>query len=581
MLLGSTAISSTPLASDLETPLLGGSQTGTGLDVNVLRNRSVSVFYVELAAKNNDFEVPDISDANGIAGQPIAASTPESLSLLNAPTLTFRFSDVLYYPRSDDILRPNRVPFASLINAGDLERTISFAIEDTNRGQTSFGKVEIANADGRFDAVFDAYNPDKNIITGWVGNKYSAFTTFFKIYSAQCGQWYKSRERITIPVSSSVSDLNTVFSVGIYDGSGNYGGDEALKGVQRPFLYGRGAYNITPRLIDKSRFIYQVSGTEVSAITAVRDMGLELLPSDGDFATYNELRDMPITTGGYATCNRLGIFRVNFEGGSPGGLVTCDADGLVVDGENPSTISGFVEYIITKVAGYGSSLVDISSIRELPLGQIAYYYDGTSQLTISNIIDEVIKTINGYYIINRQNKYIFDYHTDPDETNPVFTLKSGFATDNDIISIEQEENDIDTLFNVQYNYNRNWTVMSSDDISSAVSDIVKTRLTSQFDSVSASNFKLQFTDPSAKGIFIDTYFTERDSALLNAQKQLNLRKTRRMKHIVKTKLIGLSINPGDIIRIVHPRFAPNGKNYLVYRTLDRLSQGIVELGVYG
>lgn len=582
MLLGSESIGSTPIASSDLTLLLGASETGTGVDLNILKDRASVVFYVEIIAKQNSFVPPEIQDEMPIAGQPVAAYSPTGFSGFNAPEEVFRFSDVTYYPKSTDPLRPNKIPFAALVNPSDVDRTISVALEAESRGQTSFGEIEIANPSGRFDDIFRDYNPDKRLIKIWAGSRYSDFTKFFQVGAAVAsGPWYQTQDKIVIPVVAQPIGLDASFSVGTYSGLGGVSGDSNLVARKKPILFGKNVYNTTPVLINLANYIYQVSGTPINGVSEVKDQGLDLTGPFADYPTFDELRDAPIPSGNFATCKALGIFRANFAGGSPEGVVTCVADGVTDEGLLLANTSEVIEYTMINIAGFPESSIDLASVRELPGGQIGYYYDGSTEFTVEQFLSEILRPINGYFITDRKNKFSFSTHTDPDIIEPVASFNQGIGTENDIISIEQEENDVDPIFNLQYDYSRNYTPLVDDQISDAVSPEDKIRLKSQFLSTSVSDPTLQFTDASAKSLLVETHFTDEISALSIATKQLAVRTKRRAKHILVVRYKGLIVNPGDVITVKHPRFSPSGKRFLVFRVVDRLDQGNVELGIYG
>jgi hypothetical protein len=176
---------------------------------------------------------------------------------------------------------------------------------------------------------------------------------------------------------------------------------------------------------------------------------------------------------------------------------------------------------------------------------------------------------------------LFKTHQDPDAATTVMTLKHGLSTTNDIISMTQEQSDIDPIFNLQYKYAKNWTIMSEDQISQAVTTSDRIRLKAEYLTLSVSDTELQLTDASAKAISVDSYFSNAQDVKNVAGQQLAVRGKRKEKHIVQVKLKGLSINPGDVVKIFHPRYAAAGKNFIVYRTVDRLDQYLVELGLYG
>jgi hypothetical protein len=551
------------------------------LDVSILKKRKDICYILEINTRDTESEIADFPQIMGLMGQPIMSAGDKSFGELNPEEKTFYFSNGLYYGSPYDEIIPNLVPLACVTNPGLLERSITVDIEETSRASVSSGSVAFADGSFRFNDNFLRYNTFASEMKIYVGRRSRPFKDFFKLYTASMDLWHRTHDEITIPVNDREPNLDNNFSVGVYTGDGKLGGDTELFGRSVPFLFGRNAFNITPVLINKAHYIYQVSGTRIQNIHDVMDQGLSATNSGINVSTYSQLVAIQIPPGTYATCNDLGIFKVNWAGGSPEGLVTCTASGLFTGGSLLTSVYDFISWASINIIGFAFDYIDLLELNAFDPYSFNFYYDGSFNRTNKDVLDEILKPFNGVYYLSRKNRLVVKQIVDIDSRNKSASFVYGAKTEQTIISIKEEENDIRPIFGINVAFNKNYTPMNDDQISQAVAQSKREELKRTAEFTFIGDIESQFKYPSSVAVTIDSKFSDSAGAYFVALKQLNLRKDRKRKFTMEVGLEGLKVEPGDIIEVKHPLLFKENMLLLVYRVIDKLQDGIVEIGAYG
>lgn len=217
-----------------------------------------------------------------------------------------------------------------------------------------------------------------------------------------------------------------------YTGGGGIDGDARLANRIKPWALGTVA-RITPVTLVSALLIHQVSCTAVRSITNVQEGGNAAIPLDtgvgtaGDCADYATLAAASITSGKYATCLALGLFRL---GSAPTLQITCN-----VEGDN-ETIGG-VGYVSTRAAiarriaiGRGNLAFAIDDLDAASFAALedacpddcGWYFD--QEMTKGQALDVVMEGISGWWNVTIGGLLQLDYDREPSST-PDYTVTCG------------------------------------------------------------------------------------------------------------------------------------------------------------
>lgn len=311
--------------------------------------------------------------------------------------------------------------------------TLNYALElfsgadpSAGPGRSSLGVLELVDPDGSLDSltnyVWDGATVD--LLRGAPTAAFSTYSTVAKLAAA--GMVWDTRKK-----QIQLRALDHVLTAPLHDtrfaGTGGYEGDVILAGVIRPICYGQ-AFNISPVQINAATLVYQVSCTSVQAI-AVRDGGVArpidtAIGTAGNFSDYATLVAATIAAGKYATCNALGLFRLNDV---PLYGITCDVQG------DADTI-GSVAYtakragIIRRIAiGRGNLKLTVAQLDDATFtamdaaqtGVCGFYFD--KEITKAAAISEVAAGCLGYWWFTVAGLFSVDYLTEV-EASADYTL---------------------------------------------------------------------------------------------------------------------------------------------------------------
>lgn len=166
---------------------------------------------------------------------------------------------------------------------------------------------------------------------------------------------------------------------------GSLEGDASLVGTPKPIALGI-KRQVSPKLVDPQRRVYQLHDGSMFAIDAVKDGG-------DPYIFGADVSDIYATTpaaGSYNTCLAKGLFRL---GSSPVGVVTCDIRG---DNSAPlgyvDDLSNIHRKVVTKYGGQTDGDLNLGTYVTLgskATADIGFYFD--SEINVDAVLDEIMK----------------------------------------------------------------------------------------------------------------------------------------------------------------------------------------------
>lgn len=264
------------------------------------------------------------------------------------------------------------------------------------------GTVILADPAGELDSAARSYCWDGRELAIWRGSNSAAFSTWTRVakltteglYYGQSSKTMRLRDMQWRLYGARLLDQR-------YDGTGGINGDAGVSGQLRPQAYGR-VFNVLPRLIDATNFVYQWHDRAVSSFTAARD-GASTLVIDGDSADLTALLAASISTGHVRTCNALGLIRL---GATPGLSFRIDGygDAYSVNATTYVETRGAIVRRLATTRGSApfadSSELDTVAFSLLDSRQpwpVGFWFDG--DISVGDAIDTVMMGCAGWWFV--------------------------------------------------------------------------------------------------------------------------------------------------------------------------------------
>ena len=548
----------------------GFQQAETNFQKFIKSQNASRILVVVNAVSHSSHSVGTITP-HPLGGQPIDDFPPQFLGTFQKQ---FLFSDGPWYGRPTDAFKPNVLAIPRISLSADIDRLLPLSPETARRGTVSAGNIELINTDGALDHLLASYNIGDQIIQIYYGPANGDFQDFKLIGELVGDQFEANYDVARIIIKGTTSYLDTPLWTRMYDGTGGMGGDLSLANTVVPVCLGE-CFNITPILMNKGYYVYQVHDGPILAVDAVKERGVPFT-YNGDVADLSNLEAADVPSGTYTTCLSLGLFRAGFSG-SPAGPVTAD-----VRGDKPA--QGYLDRIgeillnlATTRAGLPQNFLLVPSFQQLPTGTVGYY-SGQNNVNISDVFNAMMVSINGWYGTERTKLLRVGYIQDPFSVIPTATVDDNKTLDINQISLPQPARYSQTV-----NYRKNWTPMSEGDVSEGLDSTTRAALISASQSVSLVSQATKLRERSAIiGTTIDSLFKNKEDANTVLSRIMALYQETRRQFRVTMPRQGYSINMQDCISLKNSRLGfPVGKNCIVLGIKDSGTTDQVELTVWG
>jgi hypothetical protein len=565
-----------PLAGDV---LGGGTVGGALLDAAFyafLRNtKQRARFLIEMNAVELDGPIATFSGRDAMGSVPLAHSegAPQTLG-----ERIFFFGDGRWTGRPGDLLRPNRIADARIISSADIDRSIPLSPDEPRRGEIAVGEITFANSDGGLDALAHDYSISGRSVRIYLGPAHGDFGQFALVQEVFGSHFESDESTLRMRVQSTASLLSTPLQPLRYTGAGGQDGDSDLASRPMPVIYGE-CSNVTPVLLNRDQWIYQVHDGPIAAIDAVYERGLELTATGTDVASYSALRALDVAAGYWATCNALGLIKIGLGIAGPEGPITIDVRGDAAGSSYSAAMGDILLRVATRRAGLEGSLLDLNSFADLPRGRVGFYADGQEDLTCADVFDRLLASIVGWFTTSRSKLLRVGYATPPEDLDSW----AYHFEENQILELEEIGRDQAPRWEQGALYQRNWTPLGEEEISDAVTADERERLAAAGLYIRQVAAEVRIRDRSAiSGGDLATYFVSREDAeAVVARIMLNFRQNRRRFRLV-TNRVGYLVDLQSKVRVTYPRYGLSaGQNFTIAGVRDDSGRGRVELELWG
>jgi hypothetical protein len=255
-------------------------------------------------------------------------------------TTTLRVSDRGYLSLSSDSLGVQLfLPYLQL--ALSIDRRLPISPEAGSRVGASWGDLILSNprqasGAGYWDSIVSSYAIDGRTVRVLLGQKTwdssrglwvdPAYSSFQPVFTGVALGWFNDGEIVRVAVRDRLYALEVPLSQIFYTGAGGLNGTETVSGKPVPKTRGT-VSNISPLLIDETRWIYQYNDA-AGSIATLYERGISTYAYNGDLSTLGgTLLTTTGAAGTWTSDNANGRFRLFPAGGTPAGQITIDVTG--------------------------------------------------------------------------------------------------------------------------------------------------------------------------------------------------------------------------------------------------------------
>jgi hypothetical protein len=431
------------------------------------------------------------------------------------------------------------------------------------RSIPSFGEIVLANADGGLDG-FLTFGWDDRRVQAFLGGEGFAYSDFGLVFDGTAEQIEANDELVTVRLRDWQHKLDKPVQGTLYAGTGGDEGGSDLAGVRKPLAFGR-ALNVRPVMVDPGAGRYQVHDGAMDDVDVLYVGGI----------AYTRIVGTPAASE-YGVDAATGFVTV---GGAPlTEQVTCDVKGAKPGGTYLTTVADIVEEIVTGQGGLGAGDLDSASFTALNTANgstVGIYFDGASNKTVLEVLDELLASIGGYYGFDRSGKFEVGRLEAPGGT-PAATF-----TDVEILEIDRQATAL-PVHRVRLGYQPNGTVQVEFQLNGGATAGRRAFTARDFRHVSAEDGSVLTKHPLAGDLEVKTLLDGSADASTEASRLLDLYKADRDLFRVRVKTQPFALELADTVQLSYPRFGLDaGKDFRVIGLVEDAAINEVELTLWG
>ena len=422
---------------------------------------------------------------------------------------TFYWSDKDWTSRPEDSLPSTR--FEGRLTTFSVERGLPIRPDGERRVVPAIGDLSIINGDGTFDNIHNQLSVQAQPITvRLLKHEWSSYNDSTLLVNGLGENWLATNEKLDIGFLSQAYMLETPLAAQ-YAGTGGWEGGSENEGKSIPHIYGH-CTGVSPELIDPIKLIYHVHFREVKNILAVYEGGSARIKgiNRGSLTQLQLINPTPGSWDWISTPTGT-AFRL---GSSPSMAITCDVEGDAPGGVYVSTTAGIVQRLM---------LERNAPVDQAAFSSIATRFPGVVGIAFTDetsVLDAISTLCQGgeFYWGDLGNSLLAIGKLAPVSENAANVVGLGenfFLTDPETLTSPK------AVWRVKVGYQRNWTVLSENDIlpaptvpesrrkmlqesemQVAVADTVRKRKHPNVEEVSISSFYRDKNDAEALAVSI-------------------------------------------------------------------------------
>lgn len=528
-----------------------------------------------------------IPGALGVSAVPISGfdfANPRALAWVDVSVSITTASFAIYAATEEWITRSTDTPanqpfFGTLMRPLRVDRSI-IANGRFSELSSGYGEIELDNSEGQYDEQIKRTGVDGANLTVKVRKHGRPYEEAIVLFSGLAESWTVAEQNVIVRILDSSFRLNVPAQPDIYAGTGGLEGGDDLAGKRKIRTFGE-CSNITPAALIPQELVYQVNDGAVQDIPAVYDRAAALtIDTTPDYPNSTLLRAATIGAGKYATCLAEGLFRL---ASAPDGLVTCDVEGDVLDGDYVETSADIVSRLLATATDIvvPDDLVTstFDAVNTAQPATIGFHLAVDSNMTVRDAVSAIMGAIGGWAGFRRSGKFEV----------AIFAAPSGTPTatydEKDVIDIRREQlpDGIDPPpWRWRVAWGRNWTVQTTD----IAGGVTAARIAFLKDAVrlaEASDTVILTDHPRAQDPApVEAEFAQQSDAQDEADRQLALYRVARSLYRVTVKVAPFFHEIGQVISLTYPRWdLVDGRLLTIVALVQDADENSVEIVAFG
>lgn len=469
----------------------------------------------------------------------------------------------------------NVVAEPRLISPGSYEQHLFRPGTTIGASEVGFGTIVLNNADGALDAMRD-YGYSRGVRL-YRGEKPAAYPGGFELFFTGTAEQVEFTENeIVVTLANRQAELynlpvvDSVFSGDTTSGSHVNGTADDLQGKSYPWVIGNGGgENWSPPMVNASKQTFMVSAKRMTNDWVVWMEGAVVTKGNGH-ASIADLQAATVSSGtwDYYLGDGVGEPRAFFRiGGSIAGRVTMSGTAYRASGTHTAAAC------CNDIFAHKGETLDSTSISDLNTANSAVtgIYIPTGGLTCGEALDALLEGVGAGWYATADGTFKLKRLESPAGGSSVATFFSW-----QLLGAEKVRrltaNDPGAglpASRVDYNYNRNYTVMTDADLAGIVSsDLTRvSRLKNEFKTKTAAAAGGVTTKyPKAVPFPIFSLLTDSTAAQTEADRQIDLREVPQdfisvdVANQDAVKTTGEALSIGDIVTLEYSRYSNTGSD---------------------
>jgi hypothetical protein len=492
----------------------------------------------------------------------IIAIEVEAYHLADGRIDTLRFSESGFVTRPDDA--PANAWFEPVIKtAPSLSRLLFDDAGTYGATKVTIGNVQLVNEGGDLDYLLTDYAFDGRRFTVRIGDIDTPFSRWLVVMTGTLSDVAADGTAVDLIIQDRLADL-ALGDWPTYAGNnvapnGLEGTADDLKDQPKPRVYGA-VLNVTPKAVNTSKLIYQVSD-EACTVSTAYDNGVALTRG----ADYASTADMLASAPSAAQFRCFaGYFRL---GSAPSGTVTCDAATVAVRAAD-------LLVAIALDAGVPASDIvqaDVDALNVAAGSRVGVWAD--SSPTPQSLMDTVAGSVGAWYGFDRLSQLRMG-RLDAPAGAPLFVWGE------DIQETVQPSSGGVPAWSVSVRYAHNYTVQG--DVAGAAGTVRAAWLAQEYRTSLATDATIKVPWPHAQALSFDTGLLEVAAADAEAQRRLALYGPRRMTIDLDVPVTELGeADLGDVVQLATARYGLAGRLFRVIGINSGFARGQAALVLWG
>jgi hypothetical protein len=423
--------------------------------------------------------------------------------------------------------------------------TIDESISTNYSASISYGDIELANIDGKYDSWLNDIWVNKSIKI-YVGSLPTGFTAslnnnFELIFDGLIEDIdSKSRNRLNLKIRDKLEKLNTSISEVLL---GNYFQGNIVpeattvnqyRNNLKPLVFGE-VHNITPLLSDPTMLEYMVNSEAVEQIIEVRDNGVPVaFTTTGTIAIPPGSFRLLKSPVGEVTCSVQGVKR------------TVNISGATATTTYTNTVSNTIATIL-KFFGQQLAYTELDAVSFGALGTQAVGVYVRDRVNVLQLCQDIAKSSGLVVATSRSGQVkLVDLN--------IVGLATTAITESDMLlnSLQISEK-LGVIAGVKLGYAKNWTIQNT--LQTAIPQQHKDLYATEYlesvrtDATVKTDYSIT-TEPAIEA----SYLIDKTQADAIALKKLNLFKTPRRVYTMTCTAKFLNVQVGDLVTLTASRF---------------------------